>query len=79
MSQPHRLDKISAAAAGKISTRLGVRNKSKRVQLNKEILNTLHDNKDNINDMFKAALKDNPIKGLELMLQMMSIVFKEEK
>ena len=79
MNKGYKFTTETASESGRKSSRLGIKNTSKRVQLNKEILNTLHSNKSNINEMFKAALKDNPIKGLELMVQMMSIVFDEEK
>ena len=79
MVNNQKFNSLSGKINGSKSSRIGVKNKPKRILLNNEILKVLHLNKGNINELFRATLKENPVKGLELFIAMAELVIKEEK
>ena len=79
MKTINKFNSVTGAEGGRKSSRLGVRNKSKKVQINKEILQLLHDNKGNLDSMFTNAMEQDSIKAMTLFLAMMEIVFTNKE
>ena len=79
MVNESKFNSNTGASGGARSTRLGVRNTSKSVQIKKSILKALNENRNSISDLLRTTLQTNPVMGLEMTIQLAALVLDKDK